>query len=67
MTPAPGGQASDFDESHLLLGTSETRGNLMVAPALQKWLGEQLAQEALAAKEKRKAREERALAAPKKQ
>ena len=51
------------DDSFLLLGTSETRGNVGVSPDLTKWLGEELAKEALAAKERRKAREERALAA----
>ena len=51
------------DDTHLLLGTSETRGNVGVSPELQKWLGEELSQEALAAKERRKAREERSLAA----
>lgn len=34
-------------------------------PDLAKWLGEELAKEALAQKERRKAREERALAAGK--
>ena len=58
---------NDFDDAHLLLGTSETRGNVAVCPALQKYLGEQLAVEAASAKERRKAKEERALAAPKKQ
>ena len=55
-----------FEDSHLLLGTSETRGAVCMAPALQEWLGEQLSKEALANKKRRKAREERALAAPKK-
>ena len=49
------------DDTHLLLGTSETRGNVGVAPELQQWLGEQLSKEALASKERRKAREERSL------
>ena len=53
------------DDSFLLLGTSETRGNLGVAPHLSKWIGEQLALEGLAAKERRKAKEERTLAAKK--
>ena len=44
------------------MGTCETRGNLGVCPELQKWLGEELGREALANKERRKAREERALA-----
>ena len=67
--PAPGtdGKQSDMDEAYLLLGTSDTRGNAAVSPALQVWLGDQLSKEATAAKERRKAREERALAAgPKK-
>ena len=51
-----------MDETHLFLGTAETRGNVCVAPLLQNWIGEELAKEAAAAKERRKAREERALA-----
>ena len=51
------------DDTHLLLGTSDTRGDVGVCPELQSWLGEQLSKEALATKERRKAREERALAA----
>lgn len=50
------------DDTHLLTGTFETRGNLGMAPSLQKWLGDELAKESMAAKERRKAREERALA-----
>lgn len=50
------------DDMHLLLGTSETRGNLGVAPELQRWLADESSKEANAAKERRKAREERALA-----
>jgi len=61
---ASGGGADD--DVHLLMGTHETRGNVGVCPALTRWMGEELAKEALAAKERRKAREERALAAPKK-
>ena len=57
------GAAGADDDSHLLLGISEIRGNLGVAPALQKWMGDEFAKEALATKERRKAREERALAA----
>ena len=66
---APGGKGgggdTTFEDSHLLLGTSQTRGNVCVSPQLQKWLGEELGKEAMATKERRKAREERALAAPK--
>ncbi len=59
------GSGDIFEDSHLLLGTSETRGAVCLAPALQEWRGEQLAKEAAANIERRKAREERALAANK--
>ncbi len=52
----------DFDDAHLLLGTSETRGSLCMSPQLHTWPGAELATETLAAKERRKAREGRALA-----
>ena len=59
----PGTDCDDGDDdTHLLLGTHETRNNVGIAPALSKWLGEELAKESLAAKERRKAREERQLA-----
>ena len=63
MPSLSGSNNSEMDDAFLLLGTSETRGNILVAPELQSWLGEQLSKEALASKERRKAREERALAA----
>ena len=56
---------SHDDDSFLLLGTHETRNNVGVCPPLTKWMGDELAKESLAAKEHRKARDERALAAPK--
>ena len=60
------GQSSEED-FHLLLGSSPTRNNIGMAPALIKWMGEELGKEAATSKERRKAREERALAAvPKK-
>ena len=49
------------EDSYLLLGTTETRGNLGVCPELSVWLGSELSKQALADKERRKAREERAL------
>eukprot|EP00973_Karenia_brevis_P075468 10482130-Karenia_brevis.AAC.1 len=58
---ASAGSGAIDDDSFLLLGTYETRGNVGVSPELQQWLGESLSKEALAAKERRKAREERAL------
>ena len=54
------------EDAFLILGTGETRGNLAMAPALTRWLGDELSKEAVANKERRKAREERALAAAKK-
>ena len=53
------------DDTHLLMGIHETRGNSCVAPDLVRWLGEELSKEASANKERRKAREERALAGKK--
>ena len=50
------------DERHLFMGTDEVRGNICICPALNEWIGDQLHKEALASKEARKAREERALA-----
>eukprot|EP00973_Karenia_brevis_P011987 1627658-Karenia_brevis.AAC.1 len=53
---AAGGSSSGSgaidDDSFLLLGTYETRGNVGVSPELQQWLGESLSKEALAAKER---------------
>ena len=53
--------AGGEDDSYLLLGTSETRGNVGVCPELAIWLGTELSKQALSDKERRKAREERAL------
>ena len=50
------------DDSHLMLGTYETRGNVGISPLLTKWLGDELGKEASASKERRKSREERAFA-----
>ena len=52
-------------DSYLYLGRS-TRGSLCIAPQLTEWLSEELRKEYAVAKERRKAREERALARPKK-
>ena len=48
------------DEAFLFLGSDPTRGNLCIAPSLNNFIGQELAKEALASKEQRKAREERA-------
>ena len=52
----------DNEDAHLLLGTYETRGNVGMCPELTVWLGQELGKEANVSKERRKAREERALA-----
>ena len=49
---------------HLFLGGA-TRGNLCISPALQEWISDELRKESSVAKERRKAREERALVKPK--
>ena len=51
-----------YHDAHLYEGTSITRGLLCIAPTLERFVGEELAKEALAAKERRKAAEERRLA-----
>ena len=43
-----------FIDSHLYLGTPETRGSLLWCPALEKYVGDQLHVDSLAAKERRK-------------
>eukprot|EP00959_Pyramimonas_sp_CCMP1952_P286658 5994145-Pyramimonas_sp.AAC.1 len=54
------GVVSDpFDDAHLYLGLSATRGMLCVAPELEAWVGRELANEYQAMKERRKALEER--------
>ena len=50
------------EDHHLFMGTQGTRGNLCVAPALQKFIAEELQKESAVLKERRKAREERSLA-----
>eukprot|EP00959_Pyramimonas_sp_CCMP1952_P208266 4356664-Pyramimonas_sp.AAC.1 len=51
-----------FDDQFLYMGTGETRGLLMVSPELQEHINSELHREASILKEKRKVREERALA-----
>ena len=46
-----------FDDSRLYLGLSSTRGQLAVAPELERWVGKQLSDEYMAIKERRKALE----------
>ena len=47
------------EDSHLYLGTGPTRGMLMVCPALEEHVAQELGREAAAAKERRKLRQER--------
>ena len=48
-----------------LYAGQQTRGNLCICPALAEWISTELRSEAAISKERRKAREERALARPK--
>jgi hypothetical protein len=48
-----------FDDAHLYLGLSGTRGMLCVSPELEKFVGKQLSDEYMAIKERRKALEAR--------
>jgi len=52
------------DDAHLYLGTSHTRGLLMIDPKLEEFVSGELSREAATAKERRKMREERLLAKP---
>ena len=53
--PNPTKDTDPCSDNHLHLGTSETRGSLMVCPALEKYAWEQLHLESLAAKKRREA------------
>ena len=66
VLPKPTKDMDPFNDSHLFLGTSETRGSLMVCPLLERYVGEQLHLEALAAMARSKATEERSGAGVKK-
>ena len=48
-----------FNDRHLYLGTSETRGSPMECPALEKYVKEQVQLKSLATKQRRKAAEQR--------
>ena len=50
------------EDSFLYMGTGRTRGLIMVCPALEEFVAQELAKEAATAKERRKLREERAAA-----
>ncbi|CAK0857394.1 unnamed protein product, partial [Prorocentrum cordatum] len=60
-----GGSDDRFD-THLARGTDLVRGNLCIMPAFTEWIASELSKEYSAMKERRKAREERVLARPKK-
>ncbi len=49
------GAVDPFDDAHLYLGLSSTRGALAVCPELETWVGKQLSEEYMAIKERRKA------------
>lgn len=52
-----GNTIDPFDDAHLYLGLSSTRGMLAVSPELERWVGKQLSEEYMAIKERRKALE----------
>lgn len=63
---ASSGGGAPFEDSHPYLGLSQTRGALMVCPALERYVGASLKDEFKAAEARRKAREERQLRKPRK-
>ena len=55
---ASGGSTMDpFNDTHLYMGWSSTRGLLCVSSELEKFIGDKLHEESLANKERRKAEE----------
>ena len=60
------GNSDDRLDSHQARGTDLARGNLCIMPALTEWIASELPKEYSVMKERRKAREERILARPKK-
>ncbi len=58
-----GAGADDLaEDEHIYLGTSETRGLMMISPTLSAYVADELHKEASVLKERRKVREERATA-----
>ncbi len=55
--------AEAVQDAHLYAGPS-TRGTLCIHPGLQEWIASELSKEYAVSKERRKAREERALQKP---
>ena len=64
--PSLGSGTGPFEDSHIYFGLSQTRGILMVCPALEKFVGNELKDEFKASESRRKAHEERQLRGPKK-
>ena len=54
------------EEQSLFMGATAGHAGTLVCPALKTWIAGEMAREASVLKERRKAREERALARPKK-
>ena len=63
-TSGAGGCGTLDADDYLYLGTSRTRGQLMIDPRLEEFVAGELQKESGAAKERRKLREERGLQAP---
>jgi len=55
---------NDFGSDHALMSGMPNRSNLCICPALSAWVAQEVAKESAVLKEKRKAREERALIKP---
>ena len=51
-----------YGQNHLFSGLDETRGGVCLSPALREYVAQELTKESLIMKERRQAREERALA-----
>ena len=60
-----GKEADGLLDSHLYLWSGADRGKLSICPVLNEWIASQLRKGAAVLKERRKAREERALRRPK--
>ena len=58
-----GDTAGSLQDAHVYAGLA-TRGNICICPLLQEYVSDELKKETAVAKERRKAREERALAKP---
>ena len=59
-------QQPDFEQADLFLGLDDQKGGTLLAPELKKHVAEELARESAILKERRKAKEAKSAAPPKK-